>query len=74
MIAVMVAKWVGDALEPEGIYDALINLRNYPFLDARETYKGHALLKDIMTPLSRLRTIPGIGCTVGELGKPQNFP
>lgn len=69
MIAVMVAKWVGDALEPEGIYDALIQLRKYPFLDARESYKGKSIMRDIMTPFERLKTINGSGMTIGELGR-----
>ena len=69
MIAVMVAKWVADALEPEGIYDALIRLRGYPFLDSREVYKGNALLREIMTPTDVLRVIPASGLTLEDLDK-----
>ena len=34
MVAVIISKWVGDAVEREGIYDAHIRLKAYPFLDA----------------------------------------
>jgi chloride channel 3/4/5 len=36
MIAVMIAKWVGDALGKRGIYEAWIAFNEYPFLDNRD--------------------------------------
>ena len=33
MIAILVAKWVADALEREGVYDLAQNLLGHPFLD-----------------------------------------
>ena len=69
MIAVMIAKWVGDALEPEGIYDGLIKLRNYPFLEGREMYKGSAVLSEIMTPADKVRCITVQGMCVDDLGE-----
>lgn len=38
MLSVMVSKWVGDALERPSIYDNLIELNNYPFLDNKREY------------------------------------
>ncbi|KAJ9086614.1 hypothetical protein DSO57_1002336 [Entomophthora muscae] len=38
MLSVMVSKWVGDALEKPSIYDNLIELNNYPFLDNKREY------------------------------------
>ncbi|CAF0760843.1 unnamed protein product [Didymodactylos carnosus] len=38
MCAALVAKLVGDALVKEGIYDAHINLNNYPYLDIKEEF------------------------------------
>ncbi|KAI8349423.1 chloride channel [Blakeslea trispora] len=38
MIAVMVAKWIADATFVEGIYDLLIDLKQYPYLEARRDY------------------------------------
>ena len=35
MGAVMVSKWVGDALSP-GVYDVAISIRDYPYLDSLE--------------------------------------
>lgn len=36
MIAVMLAKWVGDVFGPRGIYDSWIQLNEYPYIDNRD--------------------------------------
>ncbi|KAG5912620.1 hypothetical protein E4U42_002096, partial [Claviceps africana] len=36
MVAVMLSKWVGDALSRRGIYESWIHLAEYPFLDHSE--------------------------------------
>ncbi|KAF2001552.1 chloride channel protein 3 [Amniculicola lignicola CBS 123094] len=36
MIAVMISKWVGDAISPRGIYESWIQFNAYPFLDNRD--------------------------------------
>src|SRR4029434_5381519 len=36
MIAVMISKWVGDAISPRGIYESWIHFNGYPFLDNRD--------------------------------------
>ena len=33
MIAVMLSKWIGDAISPKGIYESWIKFNGYPFLD-----------------------------------------
>ncbi|KAI0221534.1 hypothetical protein L0F63_001426, partial [Massospora cicadina] len=38
MLSVMVSKWVGDAMEKPSIYDNLIELNDYPFLDNKREY------------------------------------
>ena len=50
MAAVMAAKWVGDALGREGIYDAHIYLNGYPFLDSKEEFDHTSLAADVMEP------------------------
>ncbi|CAK9302022.1 unnamed protein product [Gordionus sp. m RMFG-2023] len=51
MIAIMTAKWVGDALCREGIYEAHIHLNNYPFLDYKEEeYPFTTVAGQVMRP------------------------
>lgn len=50
MAASMAAKWVGDALGRDGIYDAHIKLNGYPFLDSKEEFNHTTLAADIMEP------------------------
>ncbi|KAI9275562.1 chloride channel [Phascolomyces articulosus] len=47
MIAVMVAKWVADGMFIEGIYDLLIDLQTYPYLDARREYVHTHTIQDL---------------------------
>lgn len=55
MCAVMTAKWIGDAIGKQGLYDAHILLNGYPFLDSKEefTYTASATAKDCMHPRSK---------------------
>lgn len=46
----MTAKWVGDALGRNGIYDAHISLNGYPFLDIKEEFDHTTLAKEVMQP------------------------
>jgi len=50
MAAVMFAKWVGDALDRKGIYDAHIALNGYPFLDTKEEFSHSTVAADVMRP------------------------
>lgn len=49
MITVMVAKFVGDAFSKESIYDGIIRLNGYPYLDSREEYERDTLCEEIMS-------------------------
>ena len=50
MVAVMTAKWVGDALGKMGIYDAHIHLNAYPFLDNKEEFTHNTVALAVMRP------------------------
>jgi len=50
MIVVMVAKWVGDGIAHDGIYDEHILLNEYPFLDNKASYRFSQVAKSIMKP------------------------
>jgi len=47
MFAVIIAKWVADALGGEGIYDATIKLYNYPYLDPKSSFRFTESAQDI---------------------------
>lgn len=71
MCAVMTAKWIGDALGRQGIYDAHILLNGYPFLDSKEEYTYTTTAKDCMHPQNKnngqLTYITQNSMTVNEL-------
>jgi len=70
MVACMTAKWVGDALGPEGIYDEHIRLNGYPYLDTKEEFTHTTLAADVMRPSrngSPLICVPKDEITVGEI-------
>lgn len=50
MAAVMFAKWIGDAINTKGIYDAHIGLNGYPFLDSKEEFSHSTVAADVMRP------------------------
>lgn len=50
MAAIMTAKWVGDALGKQGVYDAHILLNGYPFLDNKEEFSHTTTASDSMRP------------------------
>ncbi|CEF60820.1 Chloride channel-c [Strongyloides ratti] len=70
MIAVMFAKWVGDAIYRTGIYDAHIELNGYPFLDNKGEYPYSTIASQVMKPgseMNSLRVIPQDTMTVGDI-------
>ncbi|KAJ3338050.1 hypothetical protein HDU93_010048 [Gonapodya sp. JEL0774] len=67
MITIMVAKWTGDWLGRESIYEGLITLNSLPYLSPRLDYLHPFQIDDIMTQVASLHTIPAYGCTVGDL-------
>eukprot|EP00730_Choanoeca_flexa_P007677 TRINITY_DN12374_c0_g2_i3.p1 TRINITY_DN12374_c0_g2~~TRINITY_DN12374_c0_g2_i3.p1 ORF type:complete len:748 (+),score=137.86 TRINITY_DN12374_c0_g2_i3:1-2244(+) len=50
MVGVMVSKWVGDAINPSGIYDRHIQLNGYPFLENKDPFEHPSIAKDVMQP------------------------
>ncbi|KAJ3359921.1 hypothetical protein GGF32_008939 [Allomyces javanicus] len=66
MITVMVAKFVGDAFGHESIYDGLIRLNGYPFLDAKAEYIQAVHAGEVMTVTSDLAVIPAAGWTLAD--------
>ncbi|KAJ3070525.1 hypothetical protein HK102_006642, partial [Quaeritorhiza haematococci] len=69
MVTVMVSKWVADAFSKEGIYDALIHLNGYPFLDNREEYEYGTTAAQVMTRVEDLDVIAAAGHTIDSIGK-----
>lgn len=70
MIAVMISKWIGDAISPRGIYESWIAFNGYPFLDNRD--EGGSSIPDvpaahIMTRTEDLTTITATGHTIASL-------
>jgi len=50
MAACMTSKWVADAFDRNGIYDAHILLNEYPYLDAKEDLDNDGIASDVMKP------------------------
>lgn len=67
MVTIMVSKWVGDAFGKESIYDGLVHLNGYPFLDPREEYSQSTTTQQVMTRAQELFVLPASGMTVDEL-------
>ncbi|KAI5253094.1 hypothetical protein E4T42_03043 [Aureobasidium subglaciale] len=68
MIAVMIAKWVGDAMGKRGIYEAWIAFNEYPFLDNRDDRPIPDIpVSQIMTRTEDLVTINAEGNTIASL-------
>ncbi|KKA21150.1 Voltage-gated chloride channel (ClcA) [Rasamsonia emersonii CBS 393.64] len=56
-IAVLCAKWTADAIEPRSIYDLLIDMNSYPFLDNKTHPICDAELGDLVPPVRKHRII-----------------
>ncbi|USP77474.1 hypothetical protein yc1106_04748 [Curvularia clavata] len=70
MIAVMISKWIGDAISPRGIYESWIHFKGYPFLDNRDN-NGSSIpdvsASHVMTRIEDLTAITATGHTIGSL-------
>ncbi|KAH6625683.1 chloride channel [Boeremia exigua] len=70
MIAVMISKWIGDAISPRGIYESWIHFKGYPFLDNRDD-NGSSIpdvpAAHVMTRIEDLTTISATGHTIQSL-------
>ncbi|OAG04305.1 uncharacterized protein CC84DRAFT_1206025 [Paraphaeosphaeria sporulosa] len=70
MIAVMISKWVGDAISPRGIYESWIHFNGYPFLDNRDDNSSSipdVPAAQVMTRIEDLTAITATGHTVASL-------
>ena len=70
MIAVMISKWVGDAIEPRSIYEAWIHFNGYPFLDNRDDIAASVPdvpASQIYTRIEDLVVITATGHTISSL-------
>ncbi|KAH6586293.1 hypothetical protein BASA50_000757 [Batrachochytrium salamandrivorans] len=67
MITVLVAKWVGDIYGKQGIYECLITLNGYPFLNPNEEYTHSTSAANVMTRLEDIETIATTGHTIDSL-------
>ncbi|ORY11918.1 chloride channel protein 3 [Clohesyomyces aquaticus] len=70
MIAVMISKWVGDALSPRGIYESWIHFNGYPFLDNRDDNASSipdVPASQVMTRMDDLILITATGHTISSL-------
>ncbi|KAL2753609.1 hypothetical protein ACRALDRAFT_1044118 [Sodiomyces alcalophilus JCM 7366] len=56
-LAILVAKWTADAIEPDSIYDLLTNMNSYPFLDNKHKPIFVSDLADIVPRVRRERVI-----------------
>ncbi|KAF2875160.1 chloride channel [Massariosphaeria phaeospora] len=70
MVAVMISKWVGDAISPRGIYESWIHFSGYPFLDNRDD-NGSSVpdvpAAQVMTRIEDLIVITATGHTIHSL-------
>jgi len=61
MIGIMVAKWVADAIEKEGVYDLAQTVLGHPFLDLDQSLKlvmqEHHLVEELIPPPQTMREI-----------------
>ena len=55
MIAVMLAKWIGDGFSPRGIYESWIQFNEYPYLENKDdTNIPHVLVSTLMTRVEEM--------------------
>jgi chloride channel 3/4/5 len=70
MIAVMISKWIGDAISPRGIYESWIQFKGYPFLDNRDD-NGSSIpdvgALHVMTRIEDMTAITAAGHSIGSL-------
>ena len=68
MVAVMISKWVGDALSRRGIYEAWIHFNEYPYLDnSEEMVIPDVSAADVMSRTEDLVVLTATGHTVASL-------
>jgi hypothetical protein len=68
MGTVLIAKWVGDVYT-RGLYDEIIRMKGYPYLEMGFEYIGSDTVDKIMTPVASIKFITETGYTVRSLGE-----
>jgi chloride channel 3/4/5 len=64
----MISKWVGDAFDRGGLDDAIIRLKNYPYLSSNDdALPMDCLVERVMTRVEELIVLSEAGHTVEEL-------
>ncbi len=73
MIAILVAKWVADALSSEGVYDLAQTVLGHPFLDPEHALSivrdEGSLVEELIPPAQTMREITvdvGVECKVSK--------
>src|SRR6202000_3443571 len=69
-LGVLCAKWTADTVEPSSIYDLLIDMNSYPYLNNRTTPVFDSELGEIT---SRFRRDKVIDITISLLSRPRTF-
>ncbi|OAG39544.1 hypothetical protein AYO21_06188 [Fonsecaea monophora] len=71
MIAVMLAKWIGDVFSPRGIYESWIQFNEYPYLENKDDATvPHVLVSSLMTRVEEMKCLDANrSYTVGSLQK-----
>jgi chloride channel 3/4/5 len=70
MIAVMISKWVGDAMGKRGIYESWIRFNGYPLLDNRDdTPVPICSVSEVMTRVEDLVLLTASGHTLQTLSE-----
>ncbi|GIX97512.1 hypothetical protein CDAR_517461 [Caerostris darwini] len=72
MATVVASKWVADAIEREGIYDAHIQLNHYPFLDNKHSFRYSTKAIDLVRsaePYRELHRLSQRGMTLQDIEK-----
>ncbi|KAJ3976181.1 Cl-channel protein [Lentinula raphanica] len=67
MVGVMTAKWVGDALGKDGIYNVWIAMRQYPFIPPVDYNDRGKIAADGMKPFGMLVKIQEGQSTLGDI-------
>lgn len=73
MVAILISKWVADALVSGSIYEGHIQINKYPYLDQGAIIPFGYSVSDVMTPFSidsqrRMFVLEANGNTASSLG------
>lgn len=69
MISVMTSKWIGDAINKEGIYTAWISLHGYSFLPNVEFRDDENKGDQYIVPIGQIVTVNGHWSGLTQLGE-----